>query len=444
MIFYKYYRYLIFLAFLLLHSFLGKTENQPSLYYHYTMEDGLSFNSVNQIEQDYQGFLWFSTDNGLSKFDGYSFTVYFRKSGENTLSDNRIIRTFEDSDSVLWVCTSRGLNIYNRKKDNFIHVPLPGVNTDKGESVIEDVLEDKPGSIWILTISDLIHYDKVKDRYRNMNVPIEFPSDQFTKLFLDSDSTLWIGITNKGVMIYNILTGNVSFKYGDKFQAGVKQFLKNSDGDRYIAANEGILLISGKDKSSAWHPYLPSQPTSQSFEVWDMMIGRDGDIWLATDNSGIKIANNDLKITATISNQPGDPYSLASNITRSIFEDRDHNIWVGTLNNGVLFIPDLRTSYFTSYIPTCKQTNGECIKTTTAVYETRTGDVWLGSDGAGLYRYSPQTGSYKNYQSVQGDNTSLSANAILDIQHCCWPHLMEVLENLISRTDILKGYRCTI
>ena len=426
---------------LFISSYAGPTfESGTSIFYRFTLENGLSFNTVNHIGQDYQGFIWISTDNGLDRFDGRTFIIYHKDSKPGTLSNNRILRTFEDSDSTMWVCTGRGLDRYNRDKDNFVNVSLPGVDISNGEGIITDIAESRDGIIWILTVSDLIRFDRSKNKYQNVNIPVNYPSDQFTKVFVKSDSILWIGVTGKGLMVYNTVSGSVSYKYAHHFPSGIRQIVRSKTGDIYVAANEGILRVASKTREEKWFPYLPSNMRTRVYEAWDMMIDHHGKIWIATDNLGVQITDNNLKIQTSIMNRPGDPYSLSSNITRCIFEDRDQNIWVGTLNNGLMFMPNISTRYFTPYIPSCNSGDGQCVKTTTAVCETNSGDVWLGSDGSGLFRYDPRTGTYTNYQYTEGDSGSISANAILGILQADNNHIFLATYNGgFGRFNIRKG-----
>jgi ligand-binding sensor domain-containing protein len=82
---------------------------------HLTVEDGLSNNKVNTITQDKTGFIWFGTEDGLSRFDGYNFKIYRHDpSDSNTLSNNSIWALLEDSKGNIWIGTKDGtVNIFD-------------------------------------------------------------------------------------------------------------------------------------------------------------------------------------------------------------------------------------------------------------------------------------------------------------------------------------------
>ena len=81
---------------------------------HYEVENGLSSNTVRSITQDSQGFMWFGTENGLNRFDGYNFKIFKNIVGDSTsIGNNYIYSLLEDSDKTFWVGTDEGLYIYN-------------------------------------------------------------------------------------------------------------------------------------------------------------------------------------------------------------------------------------------------------------------------------------------------------------------------------------------
>jgi ligand-binding sensor domain-containing protein len=78
---------------------------------------GLPENSVRRILQDYQGFLWFATQNGLVKYDGYKFIIYnLDPSDSHSIGGRNIYSVFEDKSKNLWIGTEFGLSKYDREK----------------------------------------------------------------------------------------------------------------------------------------------------------------------------------------------------------------------------------------------------------------------------------------------------------------------------------------
>src|SRR5690606_36241553 len=132
-------------------SFISEYSHIQSL----SLEDGLSQVNVNAVLKDAEGFIWVGTNDGLNRFDGYSFEVFNHQEFDSTsLGDNKIYSLFEDSNDNLWVGTNlAGLHLYNKKTKSFRrYIHRPGdVNSLTSNSILK-ITEDKNGILWIATI----------------------------------------------------------------------------------------------------------------------------------------------------------------------------------------------------------------------------------------------------------------------------------------------------
>ncbi len=117
-----------------------------------SMEDGLPENSVTCILQDYLGYLWLGTQNGLVRYDGYSMKVFQSEEGDSsTISGRRITTIFEDRDRNLWIGTLNGLNKFNRENDSFKY--FKSINNDTNSinsNEIYSLYEDTLGRYWVV------------------------------------------------------------------------------------------------------------------------------------------------------------------------------------------------------------------------------------------------------------------------------------------------------
>ena len=125
------------------------------IFEHYTIEDGLSMNSISAILQDHKGLMWFGTyGEGLNCWDGYRFTVYKHNSQDPySLRSNRINGIWEDSENNFWIRTWEGLDLFDRKHNQFIHDKkfIHQILGIKQELDINDIFEDSHNNIWITT-----------------------------------------------------------------------------------------------------------------------------------------------------------------------------------------------------------------------------------------------------------------------------------------------------
>ncbi|NLA21745.1 MAG: hypothetical protein GX870_01760, partial [Candidatus Marinimicrobia bacterium] len=136
---------------------------------HLSTQDGLSHNSIIEIIQDRQGFMWFGTLNGLDRYDGYNFTAYRPILGDTTsLCHNVINALYEDSRGILWIGTLDGLNRYDRARDCFIRIcHNPNNPNSLVDNRIRCIAEDNYGQIWIGTEGGLSCYDPRADTFQN-------------------------------------------------------------------------------------------------------------------------------------------------------------------------------------------------------------------------------------------------------------------------------------
>jgi len=119
-----------------------------------SLEQGLSQSVVTCILQDSRGFMWFGTEDGLNRFDGYSFKIFkYDEENTNTLSNNYILSIYEDRDGTLWIGTKGGgLNKFNRKKEEFINYKNDSGNINSlSSNIVTCIYEDHAGTLWLGT-----------------------------------------------------------------------------------------------------------------------------------------------------------------------------------------------------------------------------------------------------------------------------------------------------
>src|SRR5688572_28035122 len=110
----------------LLPSFPAYAQSNHPKFKRLTTNEGLSQGHVTAILKDHQGFMWFATDEGLNKYDGYTFTTYKNNSEPKSLSNNFVRDLIEDHNGSLWVATTSGLDKLNRQEDAFVHYTPTG------------------------------------------------------------------------------------------------------------------------------------------------------------------------------------------------------------------------------------------------------------------------------------------------------------------------------
>jgi|HubBroStandDraft_6_1064221.scaffolds.fasta_scaffold36844_2 ligand-binding sensor domain-containing protein len=172
--------------FLLLLSALALAEKQPMQIY--TTADGLPSNQINCSLSDSHGFLWFCTREGLSRFDGYTFTNY----GVDQGLPDRVVNTFlETKHGEYWVGTTRGVALFNPKPSN--GHPMFAAYGENEIGKVSDLVEDAEGTVWVAGDFGVFNLTRSNGTWslRRSDVPVQ-QGNQAEGFLADHEGNLWI------------------------------------------------------------------------------------------------------------------------------------------------------------------------------------------------------------------------------------------------------------
>jgi len=172
-------------------------------------EQGLSNSFISSTYQDYRGFMWFGTQNGLNRYDGDSIKVYRNDANDtSSLSNNVIQSIYEDHLHNLWVGTQNGLNRFDLYKDIFVvYKNIPRNKKSIGGNSVSNIFEDKKNNLWISTLGGglnlLNRANNTFEHFRhNAADKNSICSDTVYCIFEDAGHSLWIG-TDLGLELFN-------------------------------------------------------------------------------------------------------------------------------------------------------------------------------------------------------------------------------------------------
>jgi ligand-binding sensor domain-containing protein len=132
-----------------------------ALSHHYSLEEGLSNNSVSSIAQDDDGFLWFGTSEGLNRFDGTHFTSFFRRADGQGLCFDDIGKLVLLPNHQLLIATWKGLCVMDTRRLTFRQIPLPTrPEYAEGDQIVWDILRGQNGKIWVGTGTGILMLDE--------------------------------------------------------------------------------------------------------------------------------------------------------------------------------------------------------------------------------------------------------------------------------------------
>ncbi|MBI3950904.1 MAG: hypothetical protein HY314_10680 [Acidobacteria bacterium] len=367
----------------------------------YSTADGLARDSINQIVRDSRGFLWFCTPEGLSRFDGYTFTNYTSKDG---LPHRSVRDLLETRHGVYWVATGDGLCRFNPKGRpwSVVRSPLPTTQnnnqqtTDNRQRTTDDPMfsvyhpgeseaarsimtlyEDHTGTVWVGTWAGLFRLEQsdgqVKFQFVDVGMPRETGDDRVVQTVLeDQRGALWVGTRGSG--LYRRGPDGRVERYTTRHglpSNRVQALLEDREGRFWVATNGGLCRL------------------------------RISDFGLRNEESVLHNQSEIRKPPSTIHNPQSirNPHSairnrvvarvyttkdgLPSNWIHSLFQSSDGPIWVGSdgLTEFILTAregdPKFRT-YSTAH--------GLSDRAVQALAEDRDGDLWIGTESGGAMK----------------------------------------------------------
>lgn len=381
------YRIFIFSIFIFVTSALSAAETNGEYFFqHLTEDDGLSNLSVSSIVQDYKGFLWFGTINGLNKYDGKIITSYVHDPYNRDSLPNNKIQTITVSNHDLLIGTFSGLSIFNIDTGTFKNYrKIPGVENSLSNNVVISMLPDD-GKIWIGTLQGLNRLDpetgECKHYFHDEGDPSSISNNVIRSLYKDSAGRVWIGTYN-GLDCFNRKSGNflhyknvgkgndslpskyvMSIAGGNEdslwvgtWGGGLSRFsistgkfttysftddrvyvINARDDERIMAGTWGGGLFFLNSRSGKIKNYISSPSNEQSIShniIYSILRDTSGLYWIGTKGGGVNKLNITKKNSLVLHHDKNNPYSLAEGDIYSIFEDSKGYIWISVENNGL-------------------------------------------------------------------------------------------------------------
>jgi len=343
----------------------------------YNINNGLPSNGTTSAIKDRNGFLWVGTENGLCRFDGYTFKTFVNIPGDSTsltnnyintivedkkgriwvgtldglnlldpltekfkrfnhqdrvqgaLSNNKIWSLLADKDNNIWIGTDDGFDHYIEKTKNFeVYQPNPSnINAIKGKSV-NAIVEDSGDNLWLGNWSGgLNRFNKSTKKFVNFpqaqNPNDKNPNDVWS-LCLDKEGDIWVGTYWKGLFKFDIKTS--------KFTSYPSPANENHGVFRILDLGYHLMLLAGNNN---FYWFNSSNNTWQqinnfnSFQQAGLFQDRNGIIWICSMEGLTKLDGQQYKFAFY-------PFSNEKHIVKSILV-KDHAVWVGT-NNGLNII----------------------------------------------------------------------------------------------------------
>ncbi len=421
----------------------------------YTVNNGLPSNTVWNIIQDDQGFIWLGTKNGLTKFDGIHFKNY-QISGQGLSFIHSISRVDEN---IYWIGTENGLFSLDMTTEQF--TPVSGVSKD----IVFSILVDNNKNKWVATSRNGVYFfnnNSVKN-FTATNNSQGLSSNQVRRLAEDDEGRIWMGTFGEGIDIYDPRSGSFSrLKKGispsdisgnyiltlykdlsgniwvGTLSDGLSVWIKNENrfkvyrqgtnsindnivravyqpnkNEVFIGTEHGLNILNISTNTFTYYSKKFYDPYSISDNsVYTIYGDRDGGIWVGTYFGGVNYFNSRAS-NFELFYSTGEQNSLSGNAVSCFLEDKPGYFWVGTENGGLNYF-DANKKTFSRYPfrPDQQKLSHYNIH---ALYKDKKGRLWIGTFTGGLNIYDPADGSVKTYMHNPADPNSLSNNSVYAI-----------------------------
>lgn len=390
------YRTLIIILFLLAGVKLLSSEHCVN--YSFTqlsIEQGLSQSTAQSILLDHKGTLWIGTKSGLNSYTQEGIKTYLHHSGDpHSLPSNYINHLTEDSLGNFWIATSKGLALYDDEQDQFNTVNFSIIYSSVGVE----------GGMWFGSENAIHCYDYKSKELKTIHIekeegkginPVDY---RIQKMLYLEDGKILIGTRKKGIYLYDCRIRQFTLLIPSS-QNLLTSLYVTADHHIYTAFYGDGFYCYDRTGKMLKH-YTKENSGLKNNYVLDM-AEYNGNIWLATDGSGINLFTPRTFQFSQLQHIVGDYSSLPVNSITLLYKDMKDNLWAGSVRGGIFSIKE-------TYIKTYKEailnnTNGLSEQSVISLYEEMDGKVWIGTDGGGINLYDPSTDKFIHFPSTYGD-----------------------------------------
>lgn len=319
-------------------SFIAYADNENIRFQRMALEEGLSQEYVLTAFQDSEGFMWFGTQEGLNRYDGYQFKVFTSSSrNSDSLSSDWIHTIVEYDSDTLWIGTRAGINIFDKSTQTFKHKKnIEGVQGSLSNNTVRILYKDSNGGVWAGTDDGLDFYNKKTDEFEKVKLSENGQIWQIHSITEDKSGQIFVGTNKLGVISVDpntLKATKLSIRLADAARSevkGIRSLLFDSDQKLWIGTTQqGLVVVQAKDvgRQEEFDLWQPEQLNGVS--VAHVYQDRDAKIWIATDK-GLFLLMEDGESFLHIKHEQQNPYSLSGPKLTYLYQDRGNVFWVGS------------------------------------------------------------------------------------------------------------------
>ena len=312
-------------------------------------DDGLPENSVRSIAQTADGYLWFGTEAGLARFDGFQFVV-FDKSNTPLLASSNISALLVDRDQTLWIGTQGGLTCYRQGR-----FTPPASKSFFAETILS-LHQDRIGALWIGTEGSGL-FRLYRGEIRHYGLAEGLPANSVFSIVSDLNDNLWLG-THRGLArLPHGEAPGAAIRLGAG-REDVRSLWIDPENKVWVGTRNGLLARPAEGTG----PFR-SIAAFNGHTISAIVEDRSHLLWVGTLDSGLR---------RLVGGKVSDLDKSAG--VWSLLQDTSGTVWVGTTESGLL---SFRPGSFTPI----GSAQGLASKVSLGVYEDHSGAMWIGSEG---------------------------------------------------------------
>lgn len=375
----------------------------------YSTDKELSNSLINAVYQDRKGFIWIATENGLNKFDGTRFSIYRHNATDSTSLKNNYVRTlFEDSRGNFWIGCINGLQRYDRATDNFHELFISRKDGRKNPH-ITSIIERRNGDLWIATSGQGAISLKKNSNPASFHIETELTdrigSNYLNVIFEDSRQNLWIATEEKGLYRYSPESKELKSYKAPYHIAGddVSAICEDAHGQIFVGTlTKGLFRLSSRQEGN-FEPVL--YQNRMNLNIRTLIIDTRGKLIIGTDGEGVKEYQPQQDIIVDSEINAG-PLDFSKSKVHSLIEDKDHNLWLGIFQKGLILVPGISNKFdYYGYKSIHNNTIGSsCVM---AIHTDEQATIWIGTDNDGLYAINDQGKQLRHYTHQAGNPQSV-------------------------------------
>jgi signal transduction histidine kinase/ligand-binding sensor domain-containing protein/DNA-binding response OmpR family regulator len=419
------FRLLLFSSFFSLSALFPILGQVSSIVFsHVDVNNGLSDNWIKCIYRDSRGFVWFGTNSGLNRFDGYNFEIFNHDASDSTsIADNAINVISEDKSGNLWVGTRSGISVLNMETYQFSNISLvPSVPLSCEDiAYITAIGTDQTGNILVGTHNGLFFFNNESNSFRHIlpdNQTCISELNNITAITHDNSGSFWFGTNNGFIFRFSPHSNSVEKfeSYKDNSENGgiITSLFADRNNNLWIGDINGLSLFNTETKSWNSDFINAAGPVFKKLQITCIDQDKDGQIWVSTDGKGVYIINPAGYAVNNVTNLPYVSGTLCSNGVTTLLCDNSGIVWVGTSKKGADFYRK-NVKKFRLYRNYPNDNNSLLYNDVDCIAEDYKGNLWIGTNGGGLNYLDRKTNKFTGFTTDPSKKNTLSSNIIVSL-----------------------------